>query len=135
MTDQQMLSAIAVTLAAKGAETLAEGGRTAFKALARLVRRRFEGRVSARAALSEAEADPADVSRVGVLRQALTQAAAEDPPFAADLRDLWQTLLPHLNAGDGDLVNSLFGHVEGNVVQARDIHCGVSFGAPGRNET
>jgi hypothetical protein len=61
--DQQMATAIAVTLATKAAEGLAGGGRAAFEALARVVRRAFQGRPSARIALVDAEADPANLLR------------------------------------------------------------------------
>jgi hypothetical protein len=64
----------------------------------------------------------------------LAQAVAEDPEFDAELRDLWRALSPHLDASHGGVVNSVSGTVEGNLVQARDVHGGISFGTPGRNE-
>jgi hypothetical protein len=109
-----------------------------FEALARLVRRKFKGRAAAEAALAETEADPeADTARglrVEVLGEALAQAVADDPAFETELRDRWLALSPHLTAGDGGVINSVSGIVEGNVVQARDVHGGVSFGCPGRTE-
>jgi hypothetical protein len=66
-----MLTAIALTLATKAAEGLAEGGKATLATLARLVQRRFAQRASARAALAEAEADPADSTRIETLHQAL----------------------------------------------------------------
>ncbi|MEU7741725.1 hypothetical protein [Nonomuraea sp. NPDC049158] len=49
---------IAVALATKTAEGLAEGRRAAFEALVGLVPRKFEGRDSAQSALADDEADP-----------------------------------------------------------------------------
>jgi len=136
VTDQELLTTIAVTLATKTAEGLAAGGRAAFEALAGLVRRRFAGRASAQAALDETEAgdDATKDDRIDVLREALAQAVSDDPAFEAELRAQWRALSPHLNASDGGVINSVAGTVEGNVVQARDVHGGISFGGPDRTE-
>lgn len=130
--DQELLTTIAVTLANKTAEGLAAGGRAAFEALVGLVRRRFKDPESARAALAGADSPPD--ARIEILRQALAQAVVEDPGFEAELRDRWRALAPHLNASGGDMINSVSGTVQGNVVQARDVHGGISLGAPGRAE-
>lgn len=132
--DQEMVTAIAVALAAKAAEGLTEGGRAAFEALARLVQRAFQGRASAQAALTDAETDPADETRIEELQRALAQTAAEDPAFETDLRGAWRELAPHLTASDSAVANNVSGTVEGNVVQARDVHGGISFGMPRRDE-
>ena len=134
MADQELLTTIAVTLATKSAEGLAAGGRAAFEALAGLVRRRFAGRASAQAALAERESDSAADARIEILRQALAQVVAESPGFESELRERWLALSPHLSAGDGGVVNSVSGTVEGNVVQARDVQGGISFGPAGRTE-
>ena len=136
MADQELLTTIAVTLATKTAEGLAAGGRAAFEALAGLVRRRFAGRASAQAALAERESeiDLAADARIEILRQALAQVVAENPGFEAELRERWLALSPHLSVGDGGVINSVSGTVEGNVVQARDVHGGISFGPAGRAE-
>ena len=128
MADEDIWTAVALTLATKAVEGLAEGGKAAFAALARLVKRRFHGRGSAQAALVEAEADPADDIRIQSLREELAQAAAEDPAFGHELRRLWRDLSPHLVAGTDGVVNNLSGSVGGNVVQARDVQGGISFG-------
>ncbi|MGI5180590.1 hypothetical protein ACQEVZ_30180 [Dactylosporangium sp. CA-152071] len=135
MMDQEILTAIAVALATGAAEGLAGGGRAAFEALAQLVRRAFQGRASAHAALADAEANPADETRIGTLQQALTEAVAEDPAFETDLQAVWRDLSPHLTAGYGGVANNVSGTIEGNVVQARDVHGGISFGTPGRTES
>ncbi|MET7425380.1 hypothetical protein [Dactylosporangium sp. NPDC005555] len=133
--DHEILTAIAVALATRAAEGLAGGGGAAFEALAQLVRRAFRGRASAQAALTQAEADPADEARIGTLQQALAEAVAEDPAFETDLQAVWRDLSPHLTADYGGVANNVSGTVEGNVVQARDVHGGISFGAPGRTES
>jgi hypothetical protein len=133
--DQEMVTAIAVALATKAAEGLTEGGRAAFEALARLVQRAFQGRASAQAALTGAEADPADETRIEELQQELAQTAAEDPAFETDLRGAWRELAPHLTASDSAVANNVSGTVEGNVVQARDVHGGISFSTPRRDES
>jgi hypothetical protein len=131
MTDQELLTTIAVTLATKTAEGLAAAGRSAFESLARLVRRRFEGRKSS-TALPEVWTDTADGTRIETLREAFAQAIADDPPFEAELRQHWQSLSPYLEVQDGGVINHVGGNVEGNVVQARDVHGGISFGSPKR---
>jgi len=115
VVDQELLTTVAVTLATKTAEGLAAGGKAAFEALVRLVRRKFH--------------DP-ESSGSEVLHQALTRAVAEDPEFEVELRDRWQDLAPHLDARSRDMINNVSGPVSGNVVQARDVHGGISFGAP-----
>lgn len=128
MASEDILASIALMVATKATEVLSEAGRAAFTALARLVKRRFQGSRSAQTALTEAEADPADGTRIESLREELAQAAAEDPAFDHELRRLWQDLALHLEAGGGGVVNNLSGPVGGNVVQARDIQGGISFG-------
>jgi hypothetical protein len=139
VTDPELLTTIAVTLATKTAEGLAETGRAAFEALAGLVRRRFANRASAQAALTDAEtatgAESTKDARIEILREALAQAVAEDPSFEAELRDRWRELSPHLmTTGEAGTINSVAGTVSGNMVQARDVHGGISFGSSARIE-
>lgn len=128
VADEEILTAVALALATKAVEGLTEGGKAAFAALARLVKRRFQGHGSAQAALAEAEADPADDTRIQSLRKKLAQATAEDPAFGYELRRLWRDLSPHLVASTDGVINHLSGSAGGNVVQARDVHGGISFG-------
>ncbi|MFG1608589.1 hypothetical protein [Actinoplanes sp. NPDC049265] len=138
VTDQELMTTIAVTLATKTAEGLAASGKAALEALARLVRRRFDGRTAVQTALAEAEeegkTESTEDDRIEALRRALAQAIADDPSFEAELRDRWQALAPYLDASDGGVVNTVAGTVEGSVVQARDVNGGISFGTPGRTE-
>jgi hypothetical protein len=128
MAGEEILAAVALTLATKSSEALAEGGRAVFAALVRLVKRRFQGDDTAQTALAEAEADPSDDTRIQSLRAELEQAAAEDTAFDHELRRLWQDLTPYLQAGSDGVVNSVSGSVSGNLVQARDVQGSISFG-------
>ena len=128
--DEPILTAVALTLATKTAEEVAEGGRAVFAALGQLIRRRFEGHSSGTVALVEAEAHPTDSERIQALRNELALATAGDSEFEAQLRSLWQALSPYLAAGADGVVNNVSGSVNGNVVQARDVHGGISFGNP-----
>ncbi|MEV4628621.1 hypothetical protein AB0J90_20360 [Micromonospora sp. NPDC049523] len=126
MAGEEILAAVALTLATKASEALTEGGRAVFAALARLVKRRFQRDDAAQTAL--AEADPSDDTRIQSLREELAQTAAEDPVFDHELRRLWQDLTTYLQADSDGGVNNLSGSVGGNVVQARDVQAGVSSG-------
>ena len=131
MTDEPILAAMALTLATKAAEGIAELGRSAFTALAQLVRRRFDGHPAATVALIEAETSPDDKERIRSLQTQLERAVAADPEFGAQLALLWSELVPHLNATSDGVVNYVTGSVEGNVVQARDIRGNIMFGNSG----
>ena len=130
--DEQFVAALAVGLAGKLVDGLAEAGKATFQGLVRLVLRRFRSDPAAQSALVATEADPSDPGCRGRLRAALERLTAEDPDFDAELRALWSDLQPHLAAASGGVVNNISGDVSGGVVQARDVHGGISFG-PGRS--
>ncbi|RSM56773.1 hypothetical protein DMB66_32985 [Actinoplanes sp. ATCC 53533] len=133
MADEDILGAVALALATGAANGLTEAGRAAFAALTGLVRRRFQGRESAQAVLAEVEteAKTADYTRVQALRDELARTVADDPAFDEQLRRHWADLRPHLTVDTGGVVNNLSSSVGGNVVQARDVHGGISFGEAG----
>jgi hypothetical protein len=126
--ETDILTAVALAMATKAVEGLTEGGKAAFAALAKLVRERFQRRAFAQAALAEAEADPSDESRIQSLRDELVQTASDDPEFDRELRRLWRDVGQHSTANAGGVINTINGSVGGNVVQARDVHGGISFG-------
>lgn len=135
MTDpvlDPVLTTVATALAGKAATALAEGGRSALAALTRLVRGRLSGSAAGREALAEADAHPEDEARVHALARALEQACAADPEFHRRLRELCDQAGTELHADHGGVVNQITGSVGGNVVQARDIQGGISFGGPAR---
>jgi hypothetical protein len=129
--DEQVLTAVALTVATKTVEGLAEGGKAALAALVRLIRRRFEATASAREALDAAEVSPGDEARVADLRTELARMIAENPDFEAELREIWRGLGPYLN-GDRVEVANRVGDVGGSVVQARDVYGGIVIGDSGR---
>ena len=120
MTDPVMLS-VASTVADRAAEAAIDGGRAAMAALMRLVRRRLAATSSGTAALDDAVRAPGDQAAVETLARALEHAAAEDPGFAAHIRDLWPQVQAELSACDGGVVNSSTGTVGGHLIQARDL--------------
>jgi tetratricopeptide (TPR) repeat protein len=85
-----VMVAMAAAVAAKAAEGVSEGARTAVAALVRLVRRRLGADPAARAALESARAEPADEARIARLAAALELAAARDRTFADELHRQWR---------------------------------------------
>ncbi|QSB13100.1 hypothetical protein JQS43_15795 [Natronosporangium hydrolyticum] len=129
MVDEEFLTALATALAGKVAHGLSEAGRAAYQRLVRFVRGRFQADQAAEGVLAAAEADPSDHERLVELRAALARLAADDPQFDAELRTRWRELQPHLTAAAGSVRNTIAGDVSGNVVQARDVQGGISFGS------
>lgn len=119
-----VLLAIAAAVAAKGAEALVAGGKTAVAAVTRLLRARFGAGTDERAALDEAITHPDDTRRQQALAAVLGRAAADDPAFGDRLRGYGAAIVAETNAG---VVNKVSGDVAGPVVQARDIHGNLSF--------
>jgi hypothetical protein len=133
MADEQLLTAVAVALTTDAAKALTQASRDAFAGLISLLRRRFAGHPSSEQALELAQQDPTSAVRVEALVNALMQAQATNPDFEAELRHAWLELRAHLNADQDAVVNSVSGTIGGNVVQARDVTGGISFGDTGRH--
>ncbi|ASO21494.1 hypothetical protein AHOG_19360 [Actinoalloteichus hoggarensis] len=123
-----VLVAIASAVARQAAGLLASGARSAAAALVKTVRERFADDPAATAALTAAAEDPQDEQLVERLAEAIDRAANEDPAFAHRVRTLWESARTEGTATDGGVVNQVSGHVHGNVVQARDIQGGITFG-------
>ena len=109
----EITMAIATTLATKGAEALAAGAQSAISALARFVRARL-GR------------DANESPSASALAEALRRAMADDPEFAASVRDLWRRASAELAADRDGVVNQFSGTGE-KIVQARDITGNITF--------
>jgi hypothetical protein len=108
-----MLIAIATTLATKAAGTLFD-----------LVKAKLGKRGSKDVAvLDAAVAAGPESAEVGQLAEVLDAAQQEDPGFAEQLRTEWRAV----QAGSGDVTQTVSGKVSGNVVQARDIQGGITF--------
>lgn len=116
----ELALAVATTVATKGGEALVSGAQTAVGALVRLVRDRLN-----RAGECRCPSDLAS-SEVEEVAGRLVLLMREDPTFAVALRRLWGRASVELSAADEGVVNMFTGSAR-NVVQARDIHGGVSF--------
>jgi hypothetical protein len=123
-----MMTAVAAAVAGKLTESLTVSAKTALANLVKLVRKRFTTDATAQQALTAAEQAPDDTDRITALASQLQRLAAADPEFAARLRDGWSRTEAHLHASSGGVINQVSGNVAGNVVQARDIEGGISFG-------
>lgn len=130
MDEQQLVTSVAVAVATKAMEGLAEGGKAAMGALTRLIRSRLGGEAHQLVALEAASGATVAESDVHALRESLREAMAGDPDFAAEVRRLWQTVSSQQLTTDNAVSNGITGTVSGNAVQARDVQGGISFGAP-----
>lgn len=121
MTDPIMMS-VATALAGKAADAAADGVRTSWAALVRLVRARLAADHAASAALRSAESGAAGEAPIHELAAALDRTALADPEFGARLRELWGPASAELAASEGGVVNSSTGTVGGHLIQARDLN-------------
>lgn len=126
MTDE-LVVAVAVAVTKGAIDGLTEGGRAAFAALVRVVRRKL-GDSSASVLADDADPARSDEARVAALRLALETELAQDPAFAAGVARLWAEVDAQRLAGEGNVTNQISGSVAGNAVQARDVQGGISFG-------
>jgi hypothetical protein len=111
---EPILVAIATTLATKGVQSLYD-----------LVKKKFAGRGEAKAALEAAEDAAPGSPEVLALATQLEQAEAEDPQFAAELRQQWNSFSVQ-QPDHGSVANYMSG-TAGKMVQARDIQGGLSL--------
>jgi hypothetical protein len=122
-------TAIAAAVATQAVSGLSEAGKAALKAVVRLIRRKLSTDEESASALAQAQAEPADDARVRGLAAALHRAIEDDQRFAEELYGRWQDLQQcMLVAGQDHVVNTVSGDIRGNLVQARDIRGGISFG-------
>ncbi|WJK38456.1 hypothetical protein O7608_18305 [Solwaraspora sp. WMMA2056] len=132
MMDDPILTAVATALATGAAAEVTAGGKAAFAALVRLVRRKAAEQPATGNALDAAQREPLDGQRIAELRAALTTATLNDQVFAAELHRLWAEVRAARTADDHSRAsNTISGPVRGPAVQARDIHGGVHFGPGG----
>ena len=99
----------------------------AVASLYQLIKAKFADDPDASAVLEAAEGAAAESKEVGELAAALEKEEGADPAFGEQLREEWDRVAVEQNAGSGGLANQVSGQVGGNVVQARDIHGGISF--------
>lgn len=122
-TVDEIALAVATTVATKGAEALVSAGRGAVAALTRLVRNRLRQAPDAAELGDAVEAGAVDAN---ALASMLRRMMRQDPEFAEELRQLWGQASAQMSTGAGSSLNTFTGSGR-NVVQARDIHGGVSF--------
>lgn len=72
------------------------------------------------------------VDTVQRLAALLDQETLRDPLFEADFRARFAKVGAIVAASQGDVTNTVSGDVGGSVVQAHDIHGGISFGGGSR---
>jgi hypothetical protein len=111
-----ILIAISAALAGKTATSLYD-----------LVRAKLRGRPGGEVALAAATDATPDSPQVAALAEQLHDAEADDPHFREALRALWASSSVNNLAGPDGVVNQVSGTVSGTVVQARDVHGGISF--------
>ncbi|MEU7796930.1 hypothetical protein EAD96_24455 [Micromonospora sp. BL1] len=125
--EDQIVLAVATTLATKGAEALGVGARNAIGSLISLVRDRFGAGTRESAVLDAAMAHPQERWRHTALASALADVMARDPGFADALGDEWRRLDgAGVVAVQGQVVNHFSG-TAGKVVQARDVQGDIIF--------
>lgn len=129
MADPVMI-AIAATLAGKATQGLLTGARSAWGVLLNLIKDHAGDDPIVDAALTAAQNHPEDQSRIDLLGEVLERHAQRDPAFDDQLRSLWEQAQPELHAEHGGTINDISGTVSGHVVQARDVHGGITFSGP-----
>jgi hypothetical protein len=124
-----LTTAVAAIVITKTMDGLTEAGRAAVGALVRLVRRRLGATDASREILMRAESEPANDTNRKALAETLARSVADDQVFADELERRWLSLPVEWRAPtQGPTFNRIEGDIRGNVVQARDIHGGISFG-------
>ncbi|MCS7476089.1 hypothetical protein ACFFQW_08825 [Umezawaea endophytica] len=97
----------------------------AVKGLYELVKSKFSGDPVATGVLEAAQDAAPDSPEVARLGEALEKAEEQDPEFGERLRGQWESTVTVTQTGH--VTNQMSGTVNGNVLQAGDVHGGVSF--------
>lgn len=127
MADPIMLAAVTALVTWTTTE-LATGGRVAVSSLMQFLRQRFRPAPDSAEVLEGTLTDPTP-ARLERLAEMLEREASRDPSFGAELRARLTRTGEVVRATSGDVANVVSGDVHGPVVQARDIHGGISFGS------
>jgi hypothetical protein len=126
LVPDELVTAVAATVATKGAEALVAGGRSALAAMVRLIRDHFGRGTPEAATLQAAMEHPDERERRAALAEALAQAFSTDSTFVQQVLAHWEKASTDLAADHGAVVNNFSGSAE-RVVQARDIIGDISF--------
>jgi hypothetical protein len=120
--DPIVIPALTTMISALVGGAAGEAGKSAWAALAALVRRRFAHDQDAVEAVERpGMTTPEDLARL------LAERAASDPDFEAAL-SRWMSETKPVVRSDRIVMNSVHGDVSGMVVQAGDIHGSINFG-------
>jgi hypothetical protein len=122
MSDQ-IMTAIAVALAGKTADTMFSGSKDALTALARLIRERFGHDDKAQKVLESAQKAPDDPAELEALTRELDRLASMDPVIAKEISQL-RSLVVH-----GSVQNIVTGATkDSTIIQTRDNYGGIHIG-------
>lgn len=122
-----MLTA-ATTLVGWATTSLAGGARSAVVGLAEFLQRRFRGEVAVQdLAQATGGAPPPETARR--LAALLEREALRDPAFDVEFRARFAQVRAVVASQSGNVTNTVSGEIGGSVVQARDVHGGISFGS------
>jgi hypothetical protein len=125
MSDE-FVTAIATAVSTQGGQLVVAGGKTVLTSLYRLIRDRFSHTAPDAKALEAAVQHPDEGSYIDELSRVLARAMSEDPVFARQVLAQWREVADQTSA-DGDSTVNTFNGEARNVVQARDVHGGISF--------
>ncbi len=92
------------------------------------LRAKLRGDASARGVLEIALEDPGDAGAREDLEMLLRERVRRDAEFSAWLEALWSEVEPDLKMDASKSANIVHGNVQGDVVQARDVHGGIHIG-------
>ena len=129
MTDP-ITSSIATVLVAGATAAVTDGGRAVIATLVNAVRERFRRNPSDQDTLDAATRSPNDPAVLRRLAELLDVRMRDDPGFAERLRSLWDGVAAAEATHHDEVTNTVSGPVRGSVVQARDIHGGITFNDP-----
>ncbi|HEX4830573.1 MAG TPA: hypothetical protein VH478_05710 [Trebonia sp.] len=123
------LAAEIVTAVASGAGgSIGSRGAEAIGRLVAGLRERFRGRAESRGALEISLESPEDPVARESLASVLREHMERDPEFGEWLARAWAEIAPGGAADASNSANVISGTVQGNVVQARDVHGDIHLG-------
>ncbi|MEV4481697.1 hypothetical protein [Micromonospora coxensis] len=125
--DDPLMLAAATTLVAWATTNLADSARSAVTGLTGFLKDRFRNEAAVRE-LAEATGRPPAPDTPRRLATLLEREALRDPTFDAEFRARFAQVQAVVAAHSGNVTNTVSGDIGGHVVQARDVHGGISFG-------
>jgi hypothetical protein len=102
--------------------SIVDAGKRSWKAIIQFVRARFAGDANAHETLELARREPSNVELMDEVKQYLLSFISYDEQFTQQLEDLIQRARVDISLDSSTTSNQMSGHVDGHLVQARDIH-------------